>query len=377
MLRPWFLRPKPKIILPARPQGDSEFGRGVLPDDFVADLPWLSEFDPSNPVDQARLGVILRVSSVKGQSFVVCLATDAQRKALVTFASFPTSDEVSEAVAERYGGGVFNVWSSKPRPQLIRTFHVQGSPKGPSAKSRQQDRIAELIVEIKAALMESAMDHLQDHPEVFNELALGVLCKELGIPIPNMPDFEEEMVREAQRDPAWREAEAQRILDAREAEAERIAESQKLDDLLNYVKRVNRIAELMGFERNAQPGAGAGWDELMKVLLADGGLTDILEAFKNVRHPRNPAQAPQASADGEPPHAEEQPKAENGAHSSPVAEHLPPDTPPQSAVPQEPRVRESPGGWTGPRRFDIGVPAEELGLLGLRGDTTFVDWPLV
>ena len=116
---------------------------------------------------------------------------------------------------------------------------------------------------------------------------------------------------------------------------------------------------------------------LMKTLLADGGLTDILHAFKDVRPARNHSQAQQASPVVEPPHAEEQPRAENGAQESQVAEHLPPNRPPQSPAPQEPRVRESPGGSTGPRRVDIGLSADSLGLLGLRGDTSFVDRPLV
>ena len=93
MLRLRFLQPKVRIILPVRPPDNSEFGRGLLPDDFLAELPWISDFDLSNPADQAKLRIILRVSNVKGQVFSVCSTTDAQRKALATFSSFPTSDE--------------------------------------------------------------------------------------------------------------------------------------------------------------------------------------------------------------------------------------------------------------------------------------------
>ena len=258
-------------------------------------------------------------------------ATDAERKELATFSSFPTSDEVSAAVAERYGGGPFNVWATLPRPQLLRTFHVQGPARRPSANSRQQDRTANLKTEIKADLMEMAIEHLREHPEVFNELALGLLCKEIGVRVPEMPSFEEEVVNEAMGDPAFREEEGKRIMASRRVEAARAAESQNLDELLAYVKKVKRNAELMGYERNAKRGAGL--DEVMKTLLADGGLTDILAAFKNVRHPRNPAEARQASPDGEPPHAEEQPRAEKGAHNTQVPEDMPPNRPPQSPAP--------------------------------------------
>ncbi len=115
----------------------------------------------------------------------------------------------------------------------------------------------------------------------------------------------------------------------------------------------------------------------MKTLLADGGLSDILGAFKGVRRPRSPAQVPQVSPDGEPPHAEEHPMAENRAQDTHVAEHPLPDRPAQSAASQEQRAREQPRGGTGPQPFDLGVPADSLGLLGLRGDRSFVDRSLV
>ena len=375
MLKPWFLQPKVRIILPERAPDDSEFGRGLLPDDLVAGLPWVSEFDPFDPAEQSRLRLILRVSNVKGQTFLIRSAVDVEGKPLATFASFPTSDEVSAAVAEPYGRGPYNVWGTKPRPQLLRTYFVQGPVRRHSGESREQDRIADLTTEIKADLMEMAIERLQDHPEVFDSLALGLLCKELDVPVPDMPDFEAEVLSEAMRDPEYREQEAKRVLESRRAEAERIAEFQKLDDLLAYLKKAKRTVELMGYTQDVKPNASAGLDDLAKILFADGALRDIVEAFKNVRHPRNTSQARQASPVGEPPHAEEQPKAQNGAHDSQVAEHLPPNRPPQSPAPQEPRVREKPG--VADRQRSVGVPAEMLGLLGLGGDNTFDDRRLV
>ncbi len=110
MLKPWFLRPKPKITLPERAPDDSEFGRGPLPDDLLADLPWVAEFDPFNPAETVKIQLIPRVSRVKQQTFFVSSATDVQqRKALATFSSFPTSHEVTAAVVESHGGGPFNV----------------------------------------------------------------------------------------------------------------------------------------------------------------------------------------------------------------------------------------------------------------------------
>ena len=150
-----------------------------------------------------------------------------------------------------------------------------------------------------------------------------------------------------------------------------------MDELLAYLKKINSMARMMGYERGAKPSTGAGLDEAMKILLADGGLTDILKAFKNVRHPQNHSQEPQASPGGDPPYPEPQPEAEHGAQDTQVPEHVTSNSPPQSPAPQEPRVREKPGGSTGPQPFDIGVPADSLGLLGLRGDTSFVDRPLV
>lgn len=378
MLKPWFLRSKPKITLPVQASDDSGFGRGPLPDDVLADLPWAAEFDSSNPAGRAKLRLILRVSRVKQQTFFVSSATDVQqRKALATFSSFPTSYEVSAAVAEPYGGGAFNIWAALPHPQLLKTYHVQGPIRRPSPGSRQQDRIAEIANEIRVGLLEAGYQYLRDHPEMFAELSLGLLCQEVGVRVPEMPSFEQELLNEAMRDPAFREEEAQRVMASRRLDAKRAAEVESQDHFFRYLKRTKRISELLGLERGAQPNAGARWDEVMKTVLADGGLTDILEAFKNVSLLRNPAQAPQASPDREPPHAEEQPEAETGAHDSQVAEHLPPVTPPQSPAPQEPRVRQKPGDGTGPSRFDIGVPADSLGLLGLRGDTSFVDRPLV
>lgn len=377
MLKPWFLRSKPKIILPEPAPDDSAFGRGPLPDDLLADVPWVAEFDLFDPAQTVKVRLILRGSTVKGQTFFVCRATDALRKALATFSNFPTSDEVSAAVVEPFGGGPLNLWATLPHPQLLKTYHVPGPAKRRSEKARQQESIAELKMEITALLLKEGYDQLQQHPELFAEFAIGFLAKELDVEAPTLPSFEEQIIRETMRDPAWREEEAERILDARKVEAERIAEFQRLDDLLSYLKKVKRTVEVMGYTQDVKPNAGAGLDELLKTVLADGGLTDILEAVKTARHPRSPAQAPQASPDGEPPHAEEQTEAANGAHDSQVAENLPPNRPPQSPAPQESPIRENPGGGTGPRRFDIGVPAEELGLLGVGGDTTFVDWPLV
>ena len=296
MLKPWFLQPKPKIILPDQAPDDSGFGRGLLPDDVLSDLPWVSEFDLFDPVDQRRLRQVLRASTVKGQTFIVRSATDAQGEALATFSDFPTGDAVGAAVAEPYGRGPYGVWSTRPRPQLIRTYFVHGSARRPSARSRQQrDRIADIATELKADLMEMAIEHLREHPEVLNELALGLLCKEIGVQIPKMPSFEEEIVREARRDPAFREEEVERIMESRKAEAERVAETERLDYLLSYLKKINIMARMMGHERNAKPSGGAGLDELMKIVLADGSLRDIVEAFKNVRQPRNDSQGLQAS----------------------------------------------------------------------------------
>lgn len=56
MLRPRFLQPKVRIILPGRTPDNSEFGRGLLPDDLIADLPWVSDFDPSNPATRPGYG---------------------------------------------------------------------------------------------------------------------------------------------------------------------------------------------------------------------------------------------------------------------------------------------------------------------------------
>ena len=211
MLRLRFLQPKVRIILPVRPPDNSEFGRGLLPDDFLAELPWISDFDLSNPADQAKLRIILRVSNVKGQVFSVCSTTDAQRKALATFSSFPTSDEVSAAVAEKHGRGVYNVWATLPRAQLLKTYHVPGSAKRPSATSRQRESIAELKMEITALLLKEGYEQLQQHPELFAEFAIGFLAKELDVPAPILPDFDEQIIRETMRDPEYREQEAELV----------------------------------------------------------------------------------------------------------------------------------------------------------------------
>ena len=68
----------------------------------------------------------------------------------------------------------------------LRTFLVHGSARRPSTKSRQQNRIADLTTKIKGDLMEMAIEHLQDHPEVFNELALAMLCGEKDVPVPGL-----------------------------------------------------------------------------------------------------------------------------------------------------------------------------------------------
>ena len=104
---------------------DSELGRGTLPDDLLADLPCVSKFDPFDPAQTVRLRLILMVSRVKGQTFSVCLATDAWRDALATFATFPTHDEVSAAVAEhmaaaRTTSGVPNPVGSSSEPASYR-----------------------------------------------------------------------------------------------------------------------------------------------------------------------------------------------------------------------------------------------------------------
>ena len=50
--------------------------------------------------------------------------------------------------------------------------------------------------------MEAGYQYLREHhPEVLNALALSVLCKEIGVPVPEMPSFEEEIIREAMRAP--------------------------------------------------------------------------------------------------------------------------------------------------------------------------------
>ena len=119
----------------------------------------------------------------------------------------------------------------------------------------------------------------------------------------------------------------------------------------------------------------------IKEIVANGGLNDILEVFKNVRPPRNPGQARQASPDSE-PFPEGRHQAGKGAEhrsgpNNQVGEDQPPITEPQSPSREEPPAKEKPTSGMGPRRVDVGVPAEELGLLGLGSDTTFVDWPLV
>ena len=123
----------------------------------------------------------------------------------------------------------------------------------------------------------------------------------------------------------------------------------------------------------------------IKEIVANGGLNDILEVFKNVRPPRNPGQARQASPDREPHRPNGRHQAEKGTHgaeqrSGPneqVGEDQPPIREPRSPASEEPRVKRNPTSGMGPQRVDVGVPAAELGLLGLGGDTTFVDWPLV
>ena len=261
----------------------------------------------------------------------------------------------------------------------------RSSGEAPPQSDLQSDRMAERKEELKLDLMELGYLHLQEHPEVFNELALGVLCNEIGVQVPEMPSFDEEIVHEAMRDPDYRAEEAKRIMKSRRVEAERIAESLEKDYLFAYLKRVNSMARMMGFERNAKPSAGAGLGALAKILLADGGFRDLLEVFKNVRPSRTPAQGPQASRGGETPRPEGRHRAGKeadggGQWSGPneqVAQVRAPSLEPQSPAPQEPRANENPSSGTGPRRFDIGVPADSLGLLGLRGDTSFVDWPLV
>ena len=139
MLRPWFLQPKVKIIPPERTPDGSESGRGTLPDDLVADLPWVSEFDLFDPAQMVRVHLILRVSRVKGQTFSVISATDVQqRKALATFTSFPTSDEVSAAVSEpfaaaRMASGVPNPARSSSGPSMCRD-RLRGPQRNPGSK---------------------------------------------------------------------------------------------------------------------------------------------------------------------------------------------------------------------------------------------------
>ena len=381
MLRPWFLQPKVNIALDRRTTDNFDVDHGPLPNDLQSDLPWVVDFDVSNPADRVRMTQILRVSRVKNQTFLVRRVTESGGKPLARFNVFPTADDLTAAVAERYGGGQYNVFSTKP-PQLLRTFLVYGPTKR-SAKEHphQPDRMAELKEDLRFDLMELAYQHLQDHPEVFDQLAIGLLCKELGIPVPEMPSFDEQILNEALRDPEYRRREGERILESRMLEAEHTRESMKLDYLLAYLRKVDRITERLGWKRGGKANAGSEVAEAIKEIIANGGLKDILEAFKNVGHPRNPVQGPMGSPGAE-PFPEGRHEAGKGAEQRPwptdqVGENQPPIRERQPPVSKEPTVREKPAGAAGPQRVDVGVPAEELGLLGLGGDTTFVDRSLV
>jgi len=384
MLMPRFIKPKVKIALDRRTTASLDVDRGPLPTDLLSDLPWVADLDPSNPAERVRLKQILRASRVKGQTFLVRRLTESGGKPLASFNNFPTSDEISAAVVGRHGGGQFNVFSTKP-PQLLRTFLVDGPTKRSAKEHPQQpDRMTELVEDIRFDSVELAYQHLQDHPEVFHQFALGVLCSELDIPVPEMPNFDEQILNEALRDPEYRRREGERILESRMLKAEQKLDSMKLDYLLAYLKKVDRMTELLGWKRGGKANAGSEVAEAIKEIVANGGLKDILEVFKNVRKRRNPAQGRQASTDGEP-----RPDGRNQAGKGPpVAEHWsgpneqveedqPPIAEPQPPSSEEPRVKKNPASGMGPQRVDVGVPAEELGLLGLGGDTTFVDWPLV
>ena len=260
MLKPRFLQPKVKIALDRRTTAKLHVDRAPLPNNLPSDLPWMADLDPSIPAERAWMERILRASRVKGQTFVVRRITESQGKPLTTFAHFPTIDETSAAIVERHGGGQYNVWRTKPSPQLLRTYFIYGPIKrSPAQHPQQQDRMAELVEDLKADLMELAYQHLQEHPEVFNQLALGVLCKELDIPVPEMPSFEEQILNEALRDPAYRQREGERILELRTLRAERKLEAMKLDHLLAYLKKVNRITELLDGNRMEGPTPVLRW----------------------------------------------------------------------------------------------------------------------
>ena len=180
MLKPWFLQPKVNIALDRRTTDKVDVDRGPLPSDVLADLPWVADFDSSNPAERVRLRTVLRASRVKNQTFLVRRVTESGNKPLASFNHFPTIDEVSAAVAERHGGGQYNVFSTKP-PRLLRTFLVYGPIKRSAGHSQRPDRRTELVEDLKADLLETAYLHLQAHPEVFDQLAIGFLCKELNV----------------------------------------------------------------------------------------------------------------------------------------------------------------------------------------------------
>ncbi len=296
-------------------------GRGYYTDgesDYVAmmqeqqayDLsryPWLGEFDIASEDDQNKIRRIRELLN-QGQGFRIYKAnnfgTDYGRgsKPLAQIGFFPTADDVWDLVGTDWGGGTYNI-TSQGRQWILHSYAYDEPSKQPK---KRQDANTDPAQDMKSRLIESGLKTLENDPEAYGVLLMGILGKEFGVTMPKKAgkeSLDEELIRElAEEDPEFKRELTEKAV------AAKYGGRKEKDTLAEFLKVKKQLDEL-GIGKSLENKTS--WTDMVGGVVKEGlsvlrdpgvrdSVTRVVEAASNPQQQRpNTTLPPQITIDNQ------------------------------------------------------------------------------
>lgn len=182
---------------------------------LMAETGWASQFDPDNA---RHRNLVLRIEKLRqglGVQWVIkCkrerLTQDGKGRIRVPievgrFPDFPQPQEIESAVVGLWGGGRYEIWSSRPRKRW-HSIDLPGDPLDPE-KSSAAKRRGRGRPELSPELQQMIDEWLEKHPEVADLVMAASIAKKYGIPLsvitPKPGDIGEDIEDDPELNP-WR-----------------------------------------------------------------------------------------------------------------------------------------------------------------------------
>lgn len=267
-------------------------------EEALATKPWIHEFDLGTASERRRAVVIAESEEKEHVRFLVMKVAGGMRAGemagrlingnkVYEQETFPTSEEVWEAIQEDWGGGVYNVKVNLKSNMILKTYRFTGPSRRPNDRNEAAKTGKEAFKEVAIG---SALETLKEDPAVYREFSMRILGKEMGIAMPSAKPsatMDEELIRNyLTSNPEEANEYVRGLIEAKRPKEDEKSFSAQFKELLKF-------ADLVGLSKPGAEASGGGWREIFaegfREAAKSGDLSNIIQSVLGAAQPAQPA----------------------------------------------------------------------------------------